>query len=107
MKTRLARGKSGSSKSKRTIHPTSGRSALAVSRGRFRVSHLDASRLRRAEVDSRGDRQDERMSRRSSRYKGGVTRGREEQPQGNSTMKRGSPTTKKAGSKSNTAARGI
>ena len=44
------------------------------------------------------------MSRRSSRYKGGVTRGREEQPQGNSTMKRGSPTTKKAGSKSNTAA---
>ena len=30
-----------------------------------------------------GDRQDERMSRRSSRYKGGVTRGREEQPQGN------------------------
>ena len=54
----------------------------------------DASRLRRAEVGSRGDRQDERMSRRSSRYKGGVTRGREEQPQGNSTMKRGSPTTK-------------
>ena len=39
------------------------------------------------------------MSRRSSRYKGGVTRGREEQPQGNSTMKRGSPTTKKAGSR--------
>ena len=57
-------------------------------------SILDASRLRRAEVGSRGDRQDERMSRRSSRYKGGVTRGREEQPQGNSTMKRGSPTTK-------------
>ena len=49
----------------------------------------------------------ERMSRRSSRYKGGVTRGREEQPQGNSTMKRGSPKTKKAGSKSNTAAREI
>ena len=44
------------------------------------------------------------MSRRSSRYKGGVTRGREEQPQGNSTMKRGSPTTKRAGSKSNTGA---
>ena len=44
------------------------------------------------------------MSRRSSRYKGGVTRGREEQPQGNSTMKRGSPKTKKAGSKSNTGA---
>ena len=60
--------------------------------------------MRRAEVGSRGDRQDERMSRRSSRYKGGVTRGREEQLQGNSTMKRGSPTTKKAGSKSNTAA---
>ena len=54
-----------------------------------------------------GDRQDERMSRRSSRYKGGVTRGREERPQGNSTMKRGSPTTERAGSKSNTAAREI
>jgi len=39
------------------------------------------------------------MSRRSSRYKGGVARGREEQPQGNSTMKRGSPITKKAGSR--------
>ena len=44
------------------------------------------------------------MSRRSSRYKGGVTRGREERPQGNSTMKRGSPTTKRAGTKSNTGA---
>ena len=51
-----------------------------------------------------GDRQDERMSRRSSRYKGGVTRGREEQPQGNSTMKRGSPTTLKVGLKSNMGA---
>ena len=60
--------------------------------------------MRRAEVGSRGDRHDERMSRRSSRYKGGVTRGREEEPQGNSTMKRGSPITKKAGSKSNTGA---
>ena len=48
---------------------------------------------------SRGDRQDERMSRRSSRYKGGVTRGREDQPQGNSTVKRGSPTTLKVGSR--------
>ena len=55
--------------------------------------------MRRAEVGSRGDRQDERMSRRSSRYKGGVTRGREELPPGNSTMKRGSPTTERAGSR--------
>ena len=70
----------------------------------FLIRPLAASRLRRAEVGSRGDRQDEGMSRRSSRYKGGVSRGREELPQGNSTMKRGSPTTKRAGSKSNTDA---
>ena len=48
---------------------------------------------------SREDRQDERMSRRSFCYKGGATRGREEQPQGNSTMKRGSPTIERAGSR--------
>ena len=53
---------------------------------------------------SREDRQDERMSRRRSRYKGGVTRGREELPPGNSTMKRGSPTTERAGLKSNMGA---
>ena len=60
--------------------------------GRFALPNrpLDASRLRRAEGEG--------MSRRSSGYKGGVTRGREEQPQGNSTMKRGSPTTKRASS---------
>jgi hypothetical protein len=43
---------------------------------------------------SRGDGRYERMSRRSLRYKGGVTRGREDQPQVNCSIKRGSPITK-------------
>ena len=44
------------------------------------------------------------MSRRSLGYKGGVTRGREEQPQVNCSMKRGSPITENLGSRSNTGA---
>ena len=48
---------------------------------------------------SRGEGQDLGMSRRSSRCKGGVSRGREELPPGNATMKRGSPTTERAGSR--------
>ena len=47
------------------------------------------------------------MSRRGSHYKGGVTRGREDQPRRGKlvTIKRGSPITfEKSGSKSNTVA---
>ena len=85
-----------------------------MSRGRIRIFTfrcpevgLEFSLLGARDVPNEFHRTEER-SRRSSCYKGGVTRGREEQPQGNrSRWKRGSPITKKAGSKSNTGAREI
>ena len=70
-----------------------------MSRGRFRISTLRCPEVGLGIPDLTSGHLDERMGRRSSRNKGGVTRGREEQPQGNSTMKRGSPTTVKVGSK--------